>query len=132
VAALVVMGALLCAGTLFLLFRQVLRIRRAVRTEGVVVHIETVLEAWPVGIFDRALVPRDAPHIQFTTADGVDIVARLPTTSTGGCWCGQRVSCLYVAHDLRHVVRSRSDYWLDFILILLIGTFCFVSVIWLR
>jgi hypothetical protein len=131
-AALVVVGALLCAGSFILLVRQALRIRRVIRTDGVVIRIETVWEAWPVSIFDRVLVPRDVPHIQFTTADGVDVVAQLPTTSTGGCWCGQRVSCLYIPHDLQHVVRSRSAYWLDLIVILLIATFCFVSVFWLR
>ncbi|PWT78584.1 MAG: hypothetical protein C5B60_00905 [Chloroflexi bacterium] len=54
------------------------------------IHIETVLEAWPVSIFDRILAPRDARHIQFTTADAVDVVARLPTTNTGGCWAYSR------------------------------------------
>jgi hypothetical protein len=132
VAALVVIGALLCAGSFIVLVRQALRIRRVIRTEGVVIHIERVWEAWPVSIFDRVLVPRDAPHIQFTTADGVDVVARLPTTSTGGCWCGQRVSCLYVPHNLHYVARSQSAYWFDFTLIFLISTFCFVSVLWLH
>jgi hypothetical protein len=106
--------------------------RRAIPATGVVIRIETVYEARSVGVFDRILVPRDVPIIHFGTPDDADVVARLPPTSSGRYWYGQRVSFLYDPRDPQYVVLSLADYWRDVIPFCLIGTFCFVSLLWLR
>ncbi len=132
VAALLAIGATLCTGSLFVLVRRALRLRSAIHASGVVIRIEPVYEARSVGVFDRILVPRDITIMHFRTADNVEVVARLPPTRSGQYRCGQRVSVLYAARDPQYIVRSQVDYWLDLIPFLLLGTFCFASVLWLR
>jgi hypothetical protein len=102
------------------------------QASGVVIRIEPVYEARTVGVFDRILVPRDVTIMHFRTADNVEVVARLPPTCPGHYRCGQRVSFLYHPCDPQYIVRSQIDYWLDLIPFLLLGTFCFASLLWLR
>jgi hypothetical protein len=63
VAALFAIGATFCVGGLFVLVRRAMLIRGATQASGVVIRIETVYEARPVGLFERILVPRYVPIV---------------------------------------------------------------------
>ena len=130
--ALLVIGAILCGGSLFVLVRRALRIRRAIQASGTVIHIETAHEPRPAGYFDRIAVPRDVPFLQFETAAGERVVAQCPPTPCGQCSCGQQLSFRYDPRDPERVVLSSEPYWRDLIPFLLIGMLCFVGLLWLR
>jgi hypothetical protein len=132
VVALLVIGATLCAGSLYVLVRRMLHIRRTTRASGEVILIETVHEPRPASVFDWVLIPRDVPVVQFETASGMSVVAHCPPTPCGQCSCGQRVSFLYDPRDPQHVVLSTVHYWRDLIPFILVGALCFISVLWLR
>jgi hypothetical protein len=91
-----------------------------------------VHEPQSASVFDRVLIPRDVPVVQFETASGMRIVAQCPPTPCGQCICGERVSVLYDLRDPQHVVLSSAQYWRDLIPFFLTGALCFIGVLWLR
>lgn len=130
--ALLVIGTILCGGSLLVLARRALRMRRAIPASGTVIYIEPAHEARPAGYFDRVPIPRDVPVLQFETAAGERVVTRCPSTPCGQCSCGKLLSFRYDPRDPQHVVLSSESYWRDLVPFLAIGVLCFVSVLWLR
>jgi hypothetical protein len=131
-AALVVIGATLCGGSLLVLVRRELLLRSAVQASGVVVRIEPTYEAHVAGLFHHVPIPPDIPIIQFRTGDDREVVATLPSTSPGQYVRGQSVSLLYSPRHPRYIATTRVAHWLDLITFFVIGMFCSVSLIWLR
>jgi hypothetical protein len=132
VAALIAVGVTLCLGSLVALVRRARHMWGALRASGVVVRSETTYEVRLVGVYDRVLVPRDVPIIWFKTADAVEVFVRLRPTRAGRYYRGVRVSCLYDPRDPQYIVRSPMEQWGDLILFLVLGTFCLLSVLWVR
>jgi hypothetical protein len=132
VAALVVIGVILCGGSLFVLIRRALLLREAVQVSGVVISIQPAYDAHLAGLFHHVQVPHDVPIVRFRTADDAEVVARLPPASSGEYVSGQSVSFFYNPRYPQHIVRSRAAQWVDVLPFFLIGVLCFISLIWLQ
>ena len=131
-AALVVIGVILCGGSLFVLIRRTLLLREAVQASGVVIGLQPTYETHLAGLFHHTHVPRDVPIVRFRTADGGEVVAKLPPTSAGEYVSGQPVSFFYNPRNPQHLVKSRAAQWVDVLPFFLVGVVCFISLIWLQ
>ena len=131
-AVLVVIGVILCGGSLFVLIRRVLLLQEAVQASGVVISIQATYDAHLAGLFHHIHVPRDVPIVRFRTTDDREVVAKLPATSSGEYISGQPVSFFYNPRYPQLIVRSRAAQWVDVLPFFLIGVLCFISLIWLQ